>query len=73
MTDSQPRQAIALFRYGLIAEFVQLPVGAKGLYARLREKAFLTTLQERDAAHWIGQDWELAKSRRKKRMPCVTM
>ena len=39
MTDSQPRQAIALFRYGLIAEFVQLPVGAKGLYARLREKA----------------------------------
>ena len=39
MTDSQHRQAIALFRYGLIAEFVQLPPGSKGLYARLREKA----------------------------------
>lgn len=39
MTDSQQRQAIALFRYGLIADLVQLPVGSKGLYARLREKA----------------------------------
>ena len=38
MIDSQHRQAIALFRYGLIAEFVQLPAGTKGLYARLREK-----------------------------------
>ena len=41
MIDSQQRQAIALFRYGLIAEFVQLPAGSKGLYARLREKANL--------------------------------
>ena len=39
MTDSQHRQAVALFRYGLIAEFVQLPAGSKGLYARLRDKA----------------------------------
>ena len=39
MIDSQQRQAIALFRYGLIAEFAQLPSGSKGLYARLREKA----------------------------------
>ena len=39
MTDAQYRQALALFRYGLIAEFVQLPAGSRGLYARLREKA----------------------------------
>ncbi len=39
MSDSQDRQAIALFRYGLIAEFVHLPAGTKGLYAQLREKA----------------------------------
>lgn len=39
MTDEQLRQTLALFRYGLIAEFVQLPAGSPGLYARLREKA----------------------------------
>jgi putative transposase len=39
MTDVNYRQALALFRYGLIAEFIQLPAGSRGLYARLREKA----------------------------------
>lgn len=39
MTDAQYRQALALFRYGLIAEFLQLPAGSRGLYRRLREKA----------------------------------
>jgi transposase InsO family protein len=39
MTDAEYRQALALFRYGLIAEFIQLPAGSPGLYARLREKA----------------------------------
>jgi transposase InsO family protein len=39
MTDAQYRQALALFRYGLIAEFIQLPAGSRGLYKRLREKA----------------------------------
>lgn len=39
MTDAQYRQTLALFRYGLIAEFIQLPVGTRGLYARLRDKA----------------------------------
>ena len=39
MTDAHYRQALALFRYGLIAEFVQLPAGSRGLYRRLREKA----------------------------------
>lgn len=39
MTDAQYRQNLALFRYGLIAEFIQLPAGTRGLYARLRAKA----------------------------------
>jgi putative transposase len=39
MTNTQYRQALALFRYGLIAEFIQLPAGSRGLYARLRDKA----------------------------------
>jgi len=39
MTDAHYRQALALFRYGLIAELIQLPAGSRGLYARLREKA----------------------------------
>jgi putative transposase len=39
MTNEQYRQALALFRYGLIAEFIHLPAGSRGLYARLREKA----------------------------------
>lgn len=39
MSDLQQRQAIALFRYGLIAEFVQLPAASKGLYAKLQAKA----------------------------------
>jgi putative transposase len=39
MTDAEYRQALALFRYGLIAEFLQQPAGDRGLYARLREKA----------------------------------
>jgi transposase InsO family protein len=39
MTDAQYRQNLALFRYGLIAEFIPLPAGTRGLYARLRDKA----------------------------------
>jgi putative transposase len=39
MTEPKDRQAIALFRYGLIADFIHLPAGSRGLYARLREKA----------------------------------
>ena len=37
--ETDRRHAIALFRYGLIAELVHLPPGAKGLYERIREKA----------------------------------
>jgi putative transposase len=39
MTDAEYRQALALFRYGLIAEFIHRPAGDRGLYALLREKA----------------------------------
>jgi transposase InsO family protein len=39
MTDTADRQAIALFRYGLIADLLQLPAGSRGLYERLRQRA----------------------------------
>jgi len=39
MTDAADRQTIALFRYGLIADLLQMPAGSRGLYARLRQKA----------------------------------
>lgn len=39
MNPPDPRQTVALFRYGLIAEFVHLPPNSPGLYAKLRQKA----------------------------------
>ena len=33
------RQEVALFRYGLIADLIQLPAGSAGLKQRLHEKA----------------------------------
>ena len=39
MTQPSLRQTIALFRYGLIAEFVHLPPNSPGLYAKLQAKA----------------------------------
>jgi len=38
-TPSDHRQAVALFRYGLIADLAQLPPGTKGLYDLIRAKA----------------------------------
>lgn len=38
-TDAERRQQIALFRYGLIADLVQLPPNYRGLYKLLTEKA----------------------------------
>ncbi len=38
-TPTDHRHAVALFRYGLIADLVHLPPGAKGLYALLEAKA----------------------------------
>lgn len=37
--NTDHRHEVALFRYGLIADLVHLPPGAKGLYRRLEEKA----------------------------------
>lgn len=37
--DNDHRHAVALFRYGLIADLVRLEPGAKGLYARIETKA----------------------------------
>ena len=37
--DNDTRQAVALFRFGLIADLVNLPPGTKGLGDRLRQKA----------------------------------
>jgi len=39
MSESDLRQAVALFRYGLIADLIHLAPGSAGLFARLREKA----------------------------------
>ena len=39
MTQPNLRQTVALFRYGLIAEFVHLPPNSPGLYAKLQAKA----------------------------------
>ncbi len=38
-TPSDHRHAVALFRYGLIADLAQLPAGTKGLYALIQAKA----------------------------------
>jgi putative transposase len=62
MTDvDQHAQAVALFRYGLIADLAQLPPGSAGLYARIREKAAADytipgTTRTRVAAETI-RDW----------------
>lgn len=39
MSQPDPRQTVALFRYGLIAEFVHLPPSSPGIYAKLRQKS----------------------------------
>jgi transposase InsO family protein len=63
MTDpsSDLRHEVALFRYGLIAEFVREPPGTPGLYARLEEKALQNytipgTTRTRVAAETL-RDW----------------
>ena len=62
MTDPIDPQAVALFRYGLIAEFLHRPTNQPGLYQRLRHKASQDyqipgSLRQRVAAetlrHWI--------------------
>ena len=38
-SDDDLRQAIALFRYGVIADLVHLPLGTPGIGDKLRDKA----------------------------------
>jgi len=38
-TDDDPRQTVALFRYGVIADFVHLPPGSPGITKQLNAKA----------------------------------
>lgn len=73
MTDTQYRQALALFRYGLIAEFIQLPAGSRGLYARLRDKARAeytipgstrTRVAPETLRHWLNRTTAVAGSTR---------
>ena len=59
--DDELRQAVALFRYGLIADLVHLPPGTAGIRQRLREKAERTytipgTRRTRVAAETM-RDW----------------
>ena len=58
-SDDDLRQAIALFRYGVIADLVHLPVGTRGTGAMMRAKAEQTytipgTERTRVAANTIG-------------------
>ncbi len=59
--DDELRQTTALFRYGLIADLVHLPLGTPGAAARLRDKAGQTyaipgTARTRVAANTM-RDW----------------
>jgi len=50
--DAERRKAIALFRYGLIADLIHMKRGERGLYKKLREKA--------------AQDWNIPGTFRRK-------
>ena len=59
--DTDHRQQVALFRYGLIADLVRLEPGSKGLYAKIANKAageytIPGTTRTRVAAETI-RDW----------------
>ena len=60
-SDDELRQAVALFRYGLIADLAPLPPGSPGIRQRLRDKAQRTdtipgTRRTRVAAETM-RDW----------------
>src|SRR5215207_10572298 len=66
-SDAERRQQVALFRYGLIADLVQLPQHYRGLYKLLQQKAAREydipgTLRRHVAAetirHWL-RDYRL--------------
>ena len=39
MKKGYSSEDVALFRYGIISDFVSLPPGTKGLYAQIKKKA----------------------------------
>lgn len=39
MAENDVHEQVALFRYGVIADFINLPPGTKGLYALIKKKA----------------------------------
>ena len=71
--DVDYRQAVALFRYGLIADLVRLEPGHKGLYAQIEQKAageytIPGSNRTRVAAETL-RDWLKALSPRRLRCP----
>ena len=66
MTDTQDAQAIALFRYGLIAEFLHLPAGKPGLYgmcSRGADQHQPTLPGQRRSAALPTRSWRSARRR----------
>ena len=39
MAENKLQEQVALFRYGIISDFVNLPPGSRGLYAQIKKKA----------------------------------
>jgi len=71
LPPSASRQAVALFRYGFIADLVRLQPGSKGLYARIGQKVgeeynIPSSTRTRVAAETI-RDW--LKAYRRARCP----
>ena len=67
--DDELRQAVGLFRYGLIADLAHLPPGTPGIGERLREKAnhaytIPGTRRTRVAAETSGHDRPAVFARR---------
>lgn len=50
--EAERRKAVALFRYGVIADLIHAERGQRGLYAKMRERA--------------AQDWEIPGTLRRK-------
>jgi hypothetical protein len=79
MTDPAHAQAVALFRYGLIADLLHMPLGSRGLYPRLREKAALdyvipgssrTRVAAETLRHWL-KDYPMREVARPGSQNCV--
>ena len=63
-SDDDLRQEIALFRYTVIADLVHLPVGARGIGDKLRDKA--------SQSYTIFRRWPSTSWRRRTRPASAT-